>query len=187
MSDFPRPGHDGPIRPVDAAAMWTETVRALPVGARVTGKVVGVPPFGAFLSLDGHPDAVGLARIDMMPRCQRLPAVGQAVTGEVAWHSDHNHQVGVRLSEWGSHEDLLPRFAERVGQDVVGRVTKIAPIGVFVRLADCVEGLVPAAEFAPAAADHAAAVREGQEISVRIVTVDLERPRILLTRRDREE
>jgi predicted RNA-binding protein with RPS1 domain len=83
--------------------------------------------------------------------------------------------VGVVLGEWAEHEDLLPRFADRVGQTVAGRVTKVAPIGVFVRLADCVEGLVPLTERS--ALD---AFREGQEISVRIVTVDLERSRILL-------
>ncbi|MFF3432526.1 hypothetical protein [Streptomyces sp. NPDC002602] len=45
-----------------------------------------------------------------------LPTVGQCVTGEVVWHADHNHQVGVVLGEWAEHEDLLPRF--RVGQIV---------------------------------------------------------------------
>ncbi|WP_240660076.1 S1 RNA-binding domain-containing protein [Streptomyces sp. WAC 01529] len=33
-----------------------------------------------------------------------------------------------------------------VGQTVTGRVTKIVPIGFFVRIADCVEGLVPLTE-----------------------------------------
>ncbi|MEV5383622.1 S1 RNA-binding domain-containing protein [Streptomyces sp. NPDC052721] len=75
------------------------------------------------------------------------------------------------------HEDLLPRFVECAGHAVTGRVTKIAPIGFFVRIADCVEGLVPVAE---PVADMAKSVREGQEISVRIVAVDLERSRVVL-------
>ncbi len=111
-----------------------------------------------------------------MPRCKELPAVGWRVTGEVVWHAGHNHQVGMVLDEWAEHEDLLPRF--RVGQVVVGgRVTKIASIGVFVRLADCLEGLLPLTE-PPTPADS---FYEGQELSVRIVTIDHERRRVLLS------
>ncbi|MGW2025303.1 S1 RNA-binding domain-containing protein [Streptomyces decoyicus] len=107
-----------------------------------------------------------------------LPTVGQRVTGQVVWHADHNQQVGVMLSEWSWHENWLPRFAECLGQLVAGHITKVAPIGVFVRIADCVEGLVP---FTEPVEDLAEAVREGQEISVQIIAVDLERSRVLLS------
>ncbi|MFD7499898.1 S1 RNA-binding domain-containing protein [Streptomyces sp. NPDC059850] len=107
-----------------------------------------------------------------------LPTVGQLVTGEVVWHAEHNHQVGIVLREWAEHEDLLPRFLERVGQVVTGCVTKIASIGFFVRIADCVEGLVPLAE---PDVDRAEVVREGQDEWVRIVAVDLERGRVFLS------
>ncbi|MFG2986500.1 S1 RNA-binding domain-containing protein [Streptomyces sp. NPDC048258] len=176
MSEYSWPGENGRRVP-DAASAWVETVRVLPVGTRITGEVVGRQPFGVFLCIDGRPDAVGLARIDRMPRCMELPTVGQRITGEVVWHADHNHQVGIVLGEWAEHEDLLPRF--RVGQVVGGRITKIASIGIFVRLADCVEGLVPLT--GPAAS--AEAFREGREMSVQIVAVDHERNRILLTER----
>ncbi|MEU6861796.1 S1 RNA-binding domain-containing protein [Streptomyces sp. NPDC046876] len=158
----------------DTAAAWGETVRVLPVGTPITGEVVGRQPFGVFLSIDGCPEAVGLARVDRMPRCMELPAMGQRVTGEVVWHAEHNRQVGVVLGEWAEHEDLLPRF--RVGQVVVGSVTKLASIGVFVRLADCVEGLVPFTGPASAAGTFS----EGQEVSAQVVAVDHERNRILL-------
>ncbi|WP_327159609.1 S1 RNA-binding domain-containing protein [Streptomyces zaomyceticus] len=173
MSEYSWPGENGWRLP-DAASAWTETVRVLPVGTHIAGEVVGRQPFGVFLSIDGRPDAVGLARIDRMPRCLELPTVGQRVTGEVVWHADHNHQVGVMLGEWAEHEDLLPRF--RVGQIVVGHITKIASIGVFVRLADCVEGLVPLTGSVASVEDF----REGQELSVQIATIDHERNRILL-------
>ncbi|MET8754033.1 S1 RNA-binding domain-containing protein [Streptomyces sp. NPDC004667] len=173
MSEYSWPGENG--RPVPgAAAAWPATVRDLPLGTRVTGEVIGRQPFGVFLAVDGHPDAVGLARIDRMPGCMELPPVGRRVTGEVAWHADHNHQVGIVLAEWAGHEDPLPRF--RAGQVVVGRITKIASIGVFVRLGHCVEGLLPLT--GPAAS--AEAFREGRELRVRIVTADRERNHIVL-------
>ncbi|GFE07014.1 hypothetical protein Scani_32820 [Streptomyces caniferus] len=174
MSEYSWPGENGRRVP-DVASAWSETVRVLPVGTRIAGEVIGRQPFGVFLAIDDRPNAVGLARIDRMPRCMELPTVGQRVTGEVVWHADHNHQVGIVLGEWTEHEDLLPRF--RVGQVVGGRVTKIASIGIFVRLADCVEGLVPLTGLAAPAESF----RQGQEMSVQIAMVDHERNQILLT------
>ncbi|MFB7669171.1 hypothetical protein ACFC1R_35545 [Kitasatospora sp. NPDC056138] len=66
----------------------------------MTGEVIGRQPFGVFLRIDGLPGAMGLAEITAMPREAALPAPGTMVTGEVVWHAEHNHQVGIGLSEW---------------------------------------------------------------------------------------
>ena len=29
-----------------------------------------------------------------------LPVLGARVSGDVVWHTDHHHQVRIRLSEW---------------------------------------------------------------------------------------
>lgn len=79
---------------------WSATVSALPVGTRITGQVVGRRPFGVFLRIDGVPNAVGLADIGSMPPGARLPVLGAQITGEVVWHTDHNHEVRIRLGEW---------------------------------------------------------------------------------------
>ncbi|MFF3380416.1 S1 RNA-binding domain-containing protein [Streptomyces sp. NPDC002680] len=181
MSEYSWPSENGRCTAAGAATAWPETVRSLPVGTSIAGEVVGRQPFGVFLTIDGHPEAVGLARVDRMPRCMELPTVGQHIVGEVVWHAEHNHQVGIGLREWREHEDLLPRFVERIGQVVAGRVTKIAPIGYFVRIADCVEGLVPLTE---PVADLAKRVREGQDASVRIVAIDPEGRRVVLAAED---
>ncbi|MEV7521357.1 S1 RNA-binding domain-containing protein [Streptomyces sp. NPDC091371] len=173
MNAYSWPGEDG--RPVpDTAAAWPETVRKLPVGTRITGEVIGRQRFGVFLAVDDCPGAMGLARVSEMPRCMELPMPGQRVTGQVAWHSDREYQVGVVLGEWAEHEDLLPRY--RAGQVVEARVVQIASIGIFVHLDDCVGGLIPLTDQ-PASPET---FHEGQELRVRIVTVDRERNRILL-------
>ncbi|MEV4976432.1 hypothetical protein [Streptomyces scopuliridis] len=82
---------------------WSATVCALPVGTRVTGQVVGLQPFGVFVRIDYVPNALGLADIGSMPPGASLPALGAQVSGEVVWHTDHNYQVRIRLSEWIDH------------------------------------------------------------------------------------
>ncbi|WAZ24354.1 hypothetical protein STRCI_005766 [Streptomyces cinnabarinus] len=89
--------------PEQVRRAWPATVSALPVGTRVTGQVVIRRPFGVFLRIDGVPHAVGLADIGSMPPDASLPALGSRVSGEVVWHTDHNHQVRIRLSEWIDH------------------------------------------------------------------------------------
>ncbi|KES06540.1 hypothetical protein BU52_14080 [Streptomyces toyocaensis] len=79
---------------------WPATVAAQPVGTRVTGQVIERRPFGVFLRIDEVPLAVGLADIGSMPSGASLPVQGDRIRGEVVWHTDHNHQVRVRLSEW---------------------------------------------------------------------------------------
>ncbi|MFF4352429.1 S1 RNA-binding domain-containing protein [Streptomyces sp. NPDC001530] len=61
-----------------------------------------------------------------------------------------------------------------IGQTVSGQVTKVAPIGAFVRVADCVEGLIRPEELPETPAV------EGQALMVTILGVDLERHRIFL-------
>ncbi|WJV47528.1 S1 RNA-binding domain-containing protein [Streptomyces flavofungini] len=175
MSEYSWPSENG-YEASEATLTWAEIIQALPIGTLITGEVSGRQPFGVFVDLDGH-SVTALARIDRMPPCMELPAVGARVAGEVVWHADHNEQVGITLDEWGRHVDLFPPFRERVGEIVTGRVVKIASIGLFVRLADCVGGLVPLDESAGALAETA---REGQEIRVRIIKVDAEPSRKIL-------
>lgn len=50
-----------------------------------------------------------------------------------------------RLSLRATQSDPFPAFIDSitVGQKLRGRVTKLVPFGVFVRVADGIEGLVP--------------------------------------------
>jgi ribosomal protein S1 len=84
----------------DRQRSWEATVAALPVGHRMTGKVVGRQRFGVFLLMEDAPDAMALAEITAMPLGMDLPAIGALVRGQVLWHAEHNHQVKVRLDEW---------------------------------------------------------------------------------------
>lgn len=79
-----------------ARRSWPDTVAALPTGATVSGRVIARMPFGVFLDLDGHPDALGFVEITGFPAGRELPAVGSAIEGVVVDHAAHNHQVRLR-------------------------------------------------------------------------------------------
>ncbi len=98
MSEYSWPER-GPDSGARIRAAWEATCRALPVGTLVTGEVVGRQPFGVFLTIDGVPDAIGLAEIDTMPREAELPQLGERLHGQVVDHVDHNCQVRIRPTE----------------------------------------------------------------------------------------
>lgn len=99
MNDYSWP-EDGQRLAERSHVAWSATVKTLPVGAPITGEVIGRQPFGIFVCIDGAPDAVGLAEITAMPRHVVLPPMGSRVAGMVTSHAEHNHQVRVRLDNW---------------------------------------------------------------------------------------
>jgi ribosomal protein S1 len=67
----------------------------------------------------------------------------------------------------------MSRFEElSVGDVVFGEVTGVVPFGVFVRIADDAEGLLPG-ETGPGL---------GARVTVRVVEIDAERRRVSLTK-----
>ncbi|MFI9842806.1 S1 RNA-binding domain-containing protein [Nonomuraea sp. NPDC051941] len=71
-----------------------------------------------------------------------------------------------------------------VGQILHGTVIKVVPFGVFVRVADGVEGLIHLSELtAPTAEASGDEVRAGDEVSVIIIEIDTLRRRLALSRR----
>ncbi|WP_031159998.1 hypothetical protein, partial [Streptomyces durhamensis] len=100
MDEYAWPTHSGVPAADLVRESWEATVAALPVEARITGKVIGRQRFGVFIRIDGVPNAIALAEITAMPLGMDLPALGAFVSGKVIWHAAHNHQVKVRLDEW---------------------------------------------------------------------------------------
>ncbi len=100
MSGYSWPDEGSGLAGARARAAWLATCRALPLGTRITGVVVGRRPFGVFLQISGAPDAVGLAEITGAPPNAVLPALGEPVSGEVIWWAHHNRQVKIKLTEW---------------------------------------------------------------------------------------
>jgi len=88
---------EGERRAEPSADTWAATVRALPEGSVVIGRIIGRQPFGVFVDISGTPGAMGLAEITSMPRDAPLPPVGAVVRGNVIGHAEHNHQVKLRL------------------------------------------------------------------------------------------
>ncbi|MFD6550493.1 hypothetical protein [Streptomyces sp. NPDC058398] len=102
MDEYNGPGRRPDVPGQSPEEVWTATLALLPLGASVTGEVIGRQPFGVFIRVDGVPNALALAEIMTMPEGMRLPILGARIRGEVIEHAEHNHQVRLRLDGSGT-------------------------------------------------------------------------------------
>ncbi|MCX4733767.1 S1 RNA-binding domain-containing protein [Streptomyces sp. NBC_01363] len=87
----------------------------------------------------------------------------------------------VRLSLRATQPDPFQAFADSiaVGQMLQGQITKLVPFGVFVQVADGIEGLVHLQELTSTpAATPQDVVEAGDEVTVLVMDVDRERRRL---------
>jgi small subunit ribosomal protein S1 len=91
-----------------------------------------------------------------------------------------------RLSLKATRPDPFEAFADTiaVGQKLPGQVTKLIPFGVFVQIADGIEGLVHLRELAWTPVETPSdVVQVGDKITVVVTEIDRERRRLALSRR----
>ncbi|MEV5880345.1 S1 RNA-binding domain-containing protein [Streptomyces sp. NPDC052101] len=183
-------GMDGPS---ENPELWA-FLESLHCGEMLSGTVTAIERFGVFVALDEGPDhpvfpGVGFITIPELS-WRRFEAasdvvhVGQRVSCEFLQFDTWNLEA--RLSLRATQPDPFQQFADRiaVGQTLHGQVTKLVPFGVFVRVADEIEGLVHLLELVSVPVEAPSdVVQVGDEITVVVTAIDAERRRLTLSRR----
>lgn len=152
----------------------------LQVGQVRKGIVSNICSFGAFIDLGG---ADGLAHISELSWSrvespEEILRPGEEVDVYVLAldRVDKKIALSMRRATTDPWADLTSRFQEH--EVVPGTVTKLAPFGAFIRLADGVEGLAHSSDLGNAALHM---VNEGDIGQFRILSIDAQRRRIRLT------
>lgn len=156
-----------------------ETLSNIKSGDVVEGQVSGIVKFGIFVTFGGVEGLVHLSELDWghVSDPGKKYSIGDKV--EVLILSVENEKLSLsvkRLSEdpW---RDKVAKFAE--GQTVSGKVSRWNTNGVFIDVADDVPGLISLDQFG--VEDHAELkIKEGEEMSGEITSVDYESHRLLL-------
>jgi ribosomal protein S1 len=173
--------------------LWAFLKRLRP-GEILAGTVAAIERFGVFVALDEgpeHPIYPGVGFITYPELSWRrfeaasdVVEIGQRVSCEFLQFDTWNGEA--RLSLRAMQPDPFLEFVEGivVGQRLSGRVTKQVPFGVFVEVADGLEGLVHLSELSavPVAAPEDV-VQTGDQLTVIVTDIDRERRRLLLSLR----
>jgi small subunit ribosomal protein S1 len=166
-----------------------ELLNELQVGEVRKGVVSNLSNFGAFVDLGGADGLVHISQLawSRVNHPSEVLKVGQDV--EVQVLSVDKEKKKIALSIKRAEVDPWTTVESRyiVGQLVKGTITKIAPFGAFARIEDGIEGLIHLSELPPGQQDPKAVLKEGQEVTVRILRIDPDRRRLGLSIRQAEE
>ncbi|GAA4179356.1 hypothetical protein GCM10022252_00740 [Streptosporangium oxazolinicum] len=153
-------------------------LRTVHQGQIITGTVTEIASFGVtFVDIGGFTAMINIPELSWRPihhPCD-VVAVGQEVTAEILDIDTERGRVSLSLK--ALQEDPLLDLQKQIGRTVTGPITKVAPIGAFVRIEDAAhgfEGLLPTSELTDGT------VETGDILAVKIIEVDLARRRIAL-------
>jgi len=161
-----------------------KTFANLAVGQVLKGVVRRLVPFGAFVDIGG---VDGLLHVSDMS-WQRIASPDEVVKeGDVLdvmvqKVDTENRKISLSLKQLQQDPWFAQAAALTEGQVLKGTVTKTFKFGAFVKLAPGIEGLVHISEMADRRITNAdEIVKPGQEVPVKILSIDLKAKRIALS------
>ncbi|WIG60528.1 MAG: SSU ribosomal protein S1p [Ktedonobacterales bacterium] len=166
-----------------------ELLNELEVGEVRKGVVSNLSNFGAFVDLGGADGLVHISQLawSRVNHPSEVLRVGQEV--EVQVLSVDKEKKKIALSIKRAEVDPWTTVEQRyqINQLVHGTITKIAPFGAFARIEDGIEGLIHLSELPAGTQDPKASLKEGQDVTVRILRIEPDRRRLGLSIRQVDE
>ena len=167
-----------------------EALAELEEGSTVTGTVVRLTDFGAFVDLGGIDGLVHISEIahEHIAHPEDKLSVGEEIEVKVLSVDEERERVSLSAKELlkGPWDNVAEEFP--VDSKATGTVKRIVDFGAFVELKPGVEGLVHISEMAHKHVDTPnEVVSEGQEVEVKILSVDENEQRVSLSIKALEE
>ena len=154
------------------------------VGTMVTGKITALHNYGAFVDLGGFQALLPISEISRarVENIEKVLSVGQEITAKVIKADWKNEKVSVSLKalEADPWDSVEQKFSE--GDKIDGTIARVADFGVFVNLAEGIDGLVHVSELDVKKGTNLQKVfKKGDKMSVVVQGVDAKNKRISLT------
>jgi len=170
----------------ERAHKTAETRAALTVGSTVTGKVISLTDFGAFVDLGG---IEGLIHVSELKRTRvthpnEVLKVGDEVTAKIIKLPKGGDRVSLSMKalEPDPWDGIAAQFAN--GSQFTGKVMRKSEFGWFVELAPGVEGLLHVSQLAPGMKAEDPKLAPGETLEGWVREVEPARRRISLALRE---
>jgi small subunit ribosomal protein S1 len=172
---------------------WERVEDKYPVGTKVTGRVVSITEYGAFVELERGVE--GLIHISEMSWTKhirhpnKILTEGQEVECMVLKVDKANEKISLGLKQvepdpWLTLDERFP-----LGITVSGKVRNLTNFGAFVELEDGIDGLVHISDMSwTRRVNHPSEVlKKGQQVDVKVLAIDKDKRRISLGLKQVEE
>jgi small subunit ribosomal protein S1 len=164
---------------------WADAASKYAVGTTVTGRVSKIEPFGAFIEVEEGVE--GLLPISEMSykriaHPSEVVKTGDTVKLVVIKLDELARRMSFSLKQAGPDPWSTAMERYHVGETVAGKVSRVSDFGAFVELEPGLEGLIHVSELSNTRVRTPAdVVKPGQEVRVRVLSVDNEARRIGLS------
>jgi small subunit ribosomal protein S1 len=166
---------------------WETATSRYQSGARVSGSVVRLTDFGAFVEIE--PGLEGLIHVSEMSWNKKVRhpkdmlKVGARVEAVILSVKPEERRIALGLKQTLADPWVEAGRNFPVGSTIEGPVTKLMNFGAFVEIAEGIEGLVHISEMvADRRLNHPSEeVREGQRVKALVLAIDAEKRQIKLS------
>jgi len=165
---------------------WENIEEKYPIGKKVTGKVVSITDYGAFVELEKGVE--GLIHISEMSWTQhikhpsKIMNVGDKIDAVVLSVDRENEKISLGIKQmepdpWDTIENKYP-----VGKVVAGKVRNLTAFGSFIELEEGIDGLIHISDMSwTKRIQHPSELmKKGDKIDIKILKIDHENRRISL-------
>src|SRR5438270_1854897 len=172
---------------------WKDVAEKYPVGTRVTGKVVSITNYGAFIELE--PGIEGLVHISEMSWTRnvrhpsKLVSIGETIEAVVLKVDPNEEKISLGMKQ--TEQDPWMMLPEKypIGTRLNGKVRNLTSFGAFVEIEPGIDGLIHISDMSwTKRVQHPSeVVKKGDSVDVVILNVDAENKRISLGLKQAEE
>src|SRR5215472_14920720 len=164
---------------------WTLVRQVYPIGARVTGKVVNLTDYGAFVELEAGVE--GLIHVSEMSWSKRVKhpskmlQLGQDIEAVILDVDLDNRRIslGLKQTEPDPWSTLAERYA--IGSVISGRVRNLTDFGAFIEVEEGIDGLVHVSDISTRRIKHPSEVlKKGERVEAVILNIDSDNHRLSL-------
>lgn len=165
---------------------WENIEDKYPIGSRVTGQVVNVMPYGAFVKLEEGIE--GLVHISEMSWTRQIGhpsemvAIGDMIEVVILDINKDKNELSLGMKQieenpWNKVEEKYP-----VGTMVEGRVRNMTGYGAFVELEEGIDGLLHISDMSwtKKVSHPSALLKKGDKVRAVVLSVDQDRKRVAL-------
>jgi small subunit ribosomal protein S1 len=164
---------------------WSNVIERYPVGIRVTGKVVSLTDYGAFIELE--PGVEGLIHVSEMSWSKRVkhPSkilnVGDMVEAMVLGVDPGARRIslGLKQVETNPWHELAGKYP--IGTTISGKVRNLTEFGAFVEVEEGIDGLIHISDMSWSKIKHPSEVlKKGDTVEAQVLSIDAENQRLSL-------
>jgi small subunit ribosomal protein S1 len=165
---------------------WKNIEIKYPEGSKVTGKVINITPYGAFVELEKGVE--GLIHVSEMSwthhimHPDKILKVGDTVDAIVLNVDKEQHRISLGLKQIEPNPWLTIDMRYPVGSKVTGKIKNITPFGAFIEIEKDIDGLIHVSDLSwiKRISHPGEMLKIGEEVTAVVLAIDKVKQRISL-------